>query len=351
MTGVKYSSVLRIASAPISVATALAVSISGAAAQQKIKLKIADPFPTTHYVATEGVKPWIAKATELSGGRLEFEYYPAQQLGKAKDMLSLAQSGVAEITMIAPAYIPDKLPLSVVGELPAMFTNTCRGSRALAKISQPGNILGDHELKSHGVRVLLPNMLAPYTVMTAKAELKSYTDLAGLKIYASGGAKDATLRELGVVPIRLTGPELFQAVQRGTLDGTMLAYIGLRPYDLQSLLKSGLDGFSLGSTTILYVISEKAWARIPADLQKALVESADYAAEKLCAHSDEMNGNELATFKAAGMKIHELTGKEKEELIRKVEPVSAAWAKDLDQRGRPGTKILEAYRAALADPK
>lgn len=325
--------------------------MTAASAQEKFKLKIADPFPTSHYVVNEGVKPWIAKAEELSGGRLTFEYYPAQQLGKAKDLLALAQSRVTDIAMIAPAYMPDKLPLSVVGELPGMFTNTCVGSRALAKISQPGQILGQSELKTHGVRVLLPNMLAPYSVMTTQAELKSYKDLAGKKIYASGGAKDALLRAIGAVPIRMTGPELYQGVQRGTLDGTMLAYIGLRPYDLHTLLKSGLDGFSVGSTTVLYVIGDKAWAALPADLQKALVESGNYAAQKLCAYSDEMNGKELATFKAAGMKIHTIAGKEKAELAAKVEPVAAEWATALDRRGRPGTKTLQAYRAALAGEK
>ncbi|MCW5770540.1 MAG: hypothetical protein KIT16_02810, partial [Rhodospirillaceae bacterium] len=62
-------------------------------------------------------------------------------------------------------------------------------------------------------------------------------------------------------------------------------------------------------------------------------------------------GKELATFRAAGMKIHTIAGKEKEELAAKVEPVAAEWAKALDRRGRPGTKTLQAYRAALAGQK
>ena len=48
-----------------------------ARAQDKITIKIADPFPASHYVGKEGVQPWIAKAEELSKGKVKFEYYPA----------------------------------------------------------------------------------------------------------------------------------------------------------------------------------------------------------------------------------------------------------------------------------
>lgn len=329
------------------VAAAFAVLHGGAFAQDKVTIKIADPFPASHYVGKEGVQAWIAKAEELSKGRIKFEYYPAQQLGKAKDLFALTQSGVTDIGLVAPAYTPEKVPLSVVGELPGMFTSTCDGGRALFKISQPGGLLAEQEYTPNGLRVLFASMLAPYTVMTAKGDLNTFADLAGKKIYASGGAKDIALRELGAVPVRMTGPEVYEAIHRGTLDGTMMAFIGLRPYDLQNLVKSALNGVSLGSTAIMYTISEQKWQKLPPDVQNVLMESAAYAMQKLCTYSDKSNDEERAAFEKAGLKVHNVTGDEKLRLLKKLEPVSAQWAADLDKRGKPGTAMIKAYKQAM----
>lgn len=323
------------------------LAAAAAGAQDKITIKIADPFPASHYVGKEGVQPWIAKAEELAKGKVKFEYYPAQQLGKAKDLFQLTQTGVTDIGLVAPAYTPEKVPLSVVGELPGMFTSTCDGGRALYKISQPGGLLAQQEYTPNGLRVLFAGMLAPYTVMTAKGDLNSFADLAGKKVYASGGAKDIALRELGAVPVRMTGPEVYEAMHRGTIDGTMMAFIGLRPYDLQTLVKSALNGVSLGSTAILYVISEQKWQKLPPDVQKALTDSAQYAMQRLCEYSDKSNDEERAAFEKAGLKVHNITGEEKTRLLKKLEPVSTEWAADLDKRGKPGTAMIKAYKQAM----
>jgi TRAP-type C4-dicarboxylate transport system substrate-binding protein len=332
------------------VGVVLAVSLALAApvlAQDKLVIKIADPFPASHYVGKEGVQAWIAKAEELSKGKVKFEYYPAQQLGKAKDLFQLTQSGVTDIGLVAPAYTPEKVPLSVVGELPGMFTSTCDGSRGLYKISQPGGLLAQQEYTPNGLRVLFANMLAPYTVMTARGELNKFEDLAGKKVYASGGAKDIALRELGAVPVRMTGPEVYEAMHRGTIDGTMMAFVGLRPYDLHTQVKWALNGVSLGSTAILYVISEQKWQKLPPDVQKALTDSAQFAMQKLCEYSDKSNDEERVAFEKAGLKVHNITGDEKTRILKKLEPVSAEWAADLDKRGKPGTAMIKAYKDAI----
>src|SRR5690606_39494548 len=63
-------------------------------------------------------------SSDLSQGRIEFQYFPAEQLGKAKDLLTLVQSGAADIVDISPSYISDKFALSSVAELPAMFNRS-----------------------------------------------------------------------------------------------------------------------------------------------------------------------------------------------------------------------------------
>jgi TRAP-type C4-dicarboxylate transport system substrate-binding protein len=74
----------------------------------------------------QGGKFFMDRATALSNGRIKFEWYPAEQLGKAKDLLALVQTGVADMADVVPGYVPDKLPLSGVAELPGQISNFVR---------------------------------------------------------------------------------------------------------------------------------------------------------------------------------------------------------------------------------
>src|ERR1700685_3175321 len=78
-------------------ASLLLLSVATAAAQDKITLKLGGVVSPTHYMVTACGKFWMDKVTELTKGRVQFEYFPAEQLGKAGDMLGLAQAGVIDI--------------------------------------------------------------------------------------------------------------------------------------------------------------------------------------------------------------------------------------------------------------
>jgi hypothetical protein len=91
-------------------------------ATAQTKIKIADSFPVGHYLPKYFTTPMMErlKADPAAKG-IEFEYYPAEQLGKAKDLLSLTQSGLVDIAYVGPGFVSDKMPLSVVPELPASW--------------------------------------------------------------------------------------------------------------------------------------------------------------------------------------------------------------------------------------
>ena len=123
--------------------TALAALLltTGAVAAQDITLRLADSLPVGHYMTTGVAEPLMNGTKDMTGGKVAFEHFPAQQLGKAKDMLSLVQSGVADIAYVGASYTADKLPLSSVGELPEAFTNSCEGTLAFWEIAKPGGAL------------------------------------------------------------------------------------------------------------------------------------------------------------------------------------------------------------------
>jgi len=106
-------------------------------AQEKLKIRLADTYSNTHYVAVEGAQHWMKIVEEALGDRIDFEYFPAQQLGKSADMLSLMESGVADMALTSPAYIGDRLALAQVVELPGMAGTSMRFRRLLSGRWQP----------------------------------------------------------------------------------------------------------------------------------------------------------------------------------------------------------------------
>jgi TRAP-type C4-dicarboxylate transport system substrate-binding protein len=85
-------------------------------AQEKIVLRAADYVPPSHYLIRYAVKYWIDNVVKQSNGRIEVRHFPSEQLGKAKDMLSLTQSGVADVAGVVPSFVSDRMPLSKVVE-------------------------------------------------------------------------------------------------------------------------------------------------------------------------------------------------------------------------------------------
>lgn len=316
-------------------------------AANPIKLRVADSFPSGHYIPKALTQPFMDEVKRLSNNAVDFEYYPAEQLGKAKDMLSLAQSGVADITYVAPAFVSDKMPLSAVAELPGSFSHACEGTKAYWQLVKTGGILEKTELKPLGVRVLFTLVLPPYQVFLGKGPIDSIKHFEGLKIRTSGGAKDIAVRKLGAVSIQMATPEVREALSRGTIDGMLFPYSSIISYDLQGLVKYSTVGENFGSFIVNYVISEKKWNTLSPEVQKAMTEAGAAVTATACQVSQDGEAADAKTIEKAGDTLVTLSPEDKKKVAELMSSVGTEWAAALDKRGKPGTDVLNAYKEAL----
>jgi len=105
-------------------------ALGSAHASDKVyQLKIADSFPIKHPF-NKVVNHFMEAAKKESNGRLDFQYFPAQQLGKLHDMLKIAQKGLADITYVGPTFFPGQLGLNTVATLPNCSIHSAQPSRA-----------------------------------------------------------------------------------------------------------------------------------------------------------------------------------------------------------------------------
>ncbi|MGE0314442.1 MAG: TRAP transporter substrate-binding protein DctP [Lautropia sp.] len=329
-------------------ASALGVSVFAPAtadAQQKLTLRVADVYPTGHPVAQTTARFFMDEVRKASNGMIDFEYFPAQQLGKGKDLLSLTQAGVADIGLIVPSYISDKMPLSAVTELPGAFKSSCEGTMALWKLAT-GGVLASKEFGSNGVRVLIAHAFAPFQLVTTKP-FDGLSSLEGQKMRSLGAVMDSTIRRLKATPIRIPAPEINEAMSRGTIDGGLMGYPTVLSYDLARIVKAGTAGANFGGATITYAISEKKWKTLDEKTQKVLLAAGEAATRNGCKHADDAIAPSADKLTAAGVKLSRLSEQDQKKLDETLTGVGNDWAKELDARGKPGTEVLEAFRGAL----
>lgn len=331
----------------VALAVAATLGATAVPALAQTKIKIADSFPVGHYLPRYFTTPMMDRIKAIPEAKgIEFEYYPAEQMGKAKDLLQLVQSGVVDIAYVGPGFVPDKMPLSVVPELPLPFTGSCNPTLAYWNIAKPGGLLDKKEMAPNGVRLLYTIVLPPYQVI-ARKPFSSLAELKGMKIRASGAAKELLLKKLDVVPVLMPTPEVYESLSRGTIDGVLFPFNSLAPYEIDKLLKTGTINENFGTFVANWIISEKRFQSLPPAVQKAMTEYGDEAVKRACAQVEKDEAGDIEKLKALGVKLAPLSAADRATLTKVSGDVATEWAQNLDKRGKSGTEVLEAFKAGL----
>jgi TRAP-type C4-dicarboxylate transport system substrate-binding protein len=161
-------------------------SSSNEKSAEKITLKLASIQPETHTLTQNFFKPFMERVEELTDGQVQFEFYPAEQLGKAADYLDLTKDGVMDVAYYLSTYYPSNMPINAnMFGLPGMYQSAEDGV-ALHTISQQEPMLTTDFL-NNGVRPVANFLVSPYQFFTTGKEVRVPEDLKGEKVRAPGG--------------------------------------------------------------------------------------------------------------------------------------------------------------------
>jgi TRAP-type C4-dicarboxylate transport system substrate-binding protein len=196
------------------------------------------------------------------------------------------------------------------------------------------------------VRLLFTIVLPPYQVITRKP-FASLKDVEGMKIRASGSAKELLLKKLKAVPVLMPTPEVYESLSRGTIDGVLFPFNSLAPYEIDKLSKTGTIGSNFGSFVANWVISEKRFQSLPPAVQKDLMTMGEELTKSVCKQVEKDEAGDIEKTKAAGVKLTPLAKADQDALALAAGEVSTEWAQTLDRRGKTGTEVLNALKAGM----
>jgi len=271
-------------------------------AQATLRWRCASSFPKALDTLFGVCDVFAKKVGELSGGKFTISTHAAGELMPAFGVLDGVSNGTIEMANTASYYFFGKDPTYALDCAVPFGLN----SRQMTAWMYEGN--GMKLFREHFGKVGIVNFPMGNTGVQMggwfRKEIKGLDDLKGLK-FRCGGFAGRVLERLGVVPQNIPGGEIYQALEKGTIDAA--EWVG--PYDD---LKLGLNkvaqnyyypGFwEVGPQLSLYV-NQKAYEGLSSEY-KAIVEcAASYAHTDMQAKYDSRNMPALKTLLGQGAKL------------------------------------------------
>ena len=272
-------------------------------AQAAVRWRLASSFPKS-LATIFGSAEMLSKTVKaMSGGKFEISVHPAGELMPAFGVVDALQGDTIEMAQTAAYYFTGKSPI---------FAFSCAVPFGLTARQMDS-------WKQHGNgRKLLDAFFEQYNFRTASAgntgtqmggwyrkEIKTVEDLKGLKMRLGGGLFGEAMSKLGVVAQNMPAGDVYQALEKGTLDAT--EFVG--PYDDQKLGFNKVapfyyyPGWWEGSLNLEFYINDKAFNALSAEY-KAIVQAAAHEAHVVTqARYDARNPAALKQLVGAKTKV------------------------------------------------
>lgn len=271
-------------------------------AQANIRWRLASSFPKSLDTIYGAAELFSKKVSELTSGKFQISVHAGGELMPPFGVVDGVQNGTVEMAHTAPYYFFGK---------DETFALACAIPFGLNSRQMTAWMFEGNGLK------LMREFYAKYNIMAFpmgntgaqmggwyRKEIKSIADVKGLKMRI-GGFAGRVLERLGGVPQNIPGGEIYQALEKGTIDAT--EWVG--PYDDQKLGFNKVapnyyyPGWWEGGPQLDLYINTKAWEGLSAEY-KAVVECASAVAHiDMQAKYDAKNPAALRQLVAGGTKL------------------------------------------------
>ena len=317
-----------------SCALALGFVASGTAlAQTVMKINISTAQNSHQGVAIDTFAKEVGK---LTNGRYKIETFYSGSLGGERESVEAVQLGTQALTFTSTGPVPNFVPEAKILDVPFLFRDK---AHARAVLDGP---IGDELLKKFGARgfkALAWGENGFRHMTNSKREVKEPEDLKGLKMRTmENPVHIAAYKGLGIVTTPMAFPEVFTALQQGTVDGqeNPLSVIMASKFDqVQKYLSLTGHVYS----PCIFLMNKADFDKLSADDKKAFLEAAKAGVKANRARVDEDDTKGVAELRAKGMDVTENV--DKAAFVAKLAPVNAQFEK---QFGKDNIDKIRNYK-------
>ncbi|MCK9364718.1 MAG: TRAP transporter substrate-binding protein DctP [Syntrophales bacterium] len=276
------------------------------AADQPIKWKMVTTWtPAINLI--EGDKNFAKLVNELSNGRLQITVSPAGELVPATAVFDTVSKGAVECGGDWPSYWAGKnSAFDLLGSYPMglgqydMINWYYHGG---------GKQVFDDLFGKYNMMYFITSVTPMESGIRTRVPIKTLAEYKGKKLRMSGKAQGHILQKLGAAQVMISGGEIYQALQMGTLDGAEFCSPSIDwKMGFAEVTKYNIGpGWHQPSSVMGLMINKQAWQKLPADL-KIIVERAAMAnVAYMSSWYETGNIEALKLFEKSGHKIFKLS--------------------------------------------
>ena len=240
-------------------------------------LRMANPVGENSWFGRQH-KWWAGEVEKRTGSKLKVQIFWSESLVKWKDALPGIQSGVADLAWVSSTYFPSQLPRYLMLDNLFNFGDDYVAA-LLALIDTVDNEPNlKAELAKEDIILLAPHISGHAPVGTNKA-LNSIKELKGKSLRTYGGVRTQFYTNLGANPIFMPFNDMYEAMNRGTIDSLGdMAIVLSNAFKLQEVVKymyannpPGVHGNG-GALASGFYMSQKKFNAYPRETQKMLLD-------------------------------------------------------------------------------
>ncbi len=319
----------------------LAAGVAPAALSQgTIRWRLAHSFPKSLDTIFGTAELFAKQVQEMTGGKFTISVHSAGELMPAFGVLDGVQNGTVECAHTASNFFAGKDEAFAFNGIP--FSLNTRQMNAWMFEGNGLTLMREFYRKFNVINFPMGNTGAQMGGWYRR-EIRTLADLKGLKLRVSGLVSGRVYERLGVVPQSIPGGEIYQALEKGTLDAVEFS----SPVDDQKLGFYKVaphyyyPGWHDGSAQLDLFVGVKAFEALPAEY-RAIVEAAATRAHTIMqARYDANNPRALKELVAQGTKLHrfprevmEAGFKEAQALYAELSAKNPNWKKIWDDYSR-----------------
>lgn len=306
---------------------------------EPVTLTFGHPFPPTDPIQVNVWEPWAERVNEATGGTVTIEIHAGGALSPAPQVYENTAAGAQDLGWTLPGYTPGRFPITQIIEAPFVFEGAVQGTEVA------GQLLEEFEAfqqEFSDVKLLSLWAMDTGDLFTRDQPVESLEDLAGMTIRSPAPLQSQALEAMGANAVSMPAPDIYDAVERGVIDGYKLANSATRVFDL---------GQTTGYRTVcncytgafVLVMSPSAWDGLSPAQQEAIesLTGQDLAMELARAHQAAADDTAATYWPDAGVESIELSEDEFARWRETVRPVFDQWIQERESEGVPGQAMAD----------
>lgn len=298
-------------------------------------IRFASYFPTAAK-QSKLLEEFCKEISKRSNGKIKIDFYGGGSLLKATKVYDGVVQGIADIGFSHVEYTRGRFPITEMLDLPLGFPSAWVGTHV-------ANDFYNHfkPKEWQKVHVLWFNTCPPNVIILSKKPVYKMKDLKGLTIRGPGRVGEV-LKNLGATPKPVPMNEVYEAMSRGVVDGSMTPIETLRSFRLAEVSKYVTKCWQIGNIYTFYVVmNKKVWDKLSTSEQKMFNEVSKEYEEK---SAQVWNGVDLIGLnfgKKHGVKFIELSQSQVSQWSKAVKPVREKYVEELKSKGYSKEKPTE----------